>query len=125
MFNMNVCAPTVADDMILVSLSRKGLEKMMSICHNYSVKWRFEYNANKCGVIVFNETGNRNTERRWKLGPQTVNEVVEYTHLGINCNSFLSTKKSIQDACIKLRGTYISVLNSGFYCIRMKLIHLL
>jgi hypothetical protein len=115
MYNSNISSPTVADDMVLISFSKHGLDMMLSICNRYSLKWRFEYNANKCGIIVFNEVNSENLQRIWTLGTQTIHEVDNYTHLGIDCNRFLQLKKSIEDASVKLRGTYFSITNSGLH----------
>ena len=50
-------APTQADDIVLLSLSKKNLEILLGIVYNYSKKWRYVYNADKSVVIVFNEHG--------------------------------------------------------------------
>ena len=50
-YNINFSAPTIADDMVLVSFSKHGLDKMMAICYHYSLKWWYEYNANKSLVL--------------------------------------------------------------------------
>ena len=56
MLNMNVCAPTVADDMVLMALSIAGLAILLCICYAYSCKWRYDYSAPKSSIIVYNET---------------------------------------------------------------------
>ena len=55
-YGMNAACPTVADDMVLISFSKKGLQHLMDMCYRYSLRWRFEYNPSKCSVIVFNES---------------------------------------------------------------------
>ena len=45
---------SIANDMVLVSFSKFGLQMMMEICFNYSIKWHYMYNPSKCLVIVFN-----------------------------------------------------------------------
>jgi hypothetical protein len=112
-YNNNISAPTVADDMTLVSLSISGLNTMLDICHRYSKKWRYEYNASKCGIISFNEHFKIDNNRAFKLGNEVINEVTNYVHLGIKSDSFLSTKDIVEDSCNKLRGTYLSIVNSG------------
>jgi len=42
---------SVADDMVLLSFSRKGLHTLMDICYRYSCKWRYLYNPTKCSVV--------------------------------------------------------------------------
>ena len=45
---INVTCPSVADDVVLTSLTRRGLQEHMNICYRYSRLWRFLYNALKC-----------------------------------------------------------------------------
>ena len=52
----SISSLSVADDMVLLSFSRKGLHTLMDICYRYSCKWRYLYNPTKCSVVVFNET---------------------------------------------------------------------
>ena len=53
-YKINLSSPTVADDMILMSLTRKGLSILMQICYRYAFKWHYGYQAIKSAVIVFN-----------------------------------------------------------------------
>ena len=106
---------SVADDMVLVSVSKYGLQKMMDICFNYSVKWRYMYNPSKCAVIVFNEPKHFIANRLWRLGDSVVNEVVDYTHLGVICNKFMKSSISIDDSCHKLKSTLLGLLNVGVH----------
>ena len=113
--NMNLCSPTVADDMILMSFSNVGIQKMLDICADYSQRWRFEYNPGKCGVVVFDHEAKSPQNRTWVLGNGSINEVDQYTHLGIVTDNNLSSKHFVHKACHKLRGTYLSILNSGLH----------
>ena len=58
MLNMNVCAPTVADDMVLMALSIVGHTILLCICYANSCKWRYDYLAPKSSIFVYNETKN-------------------------------------------------------------------
>ena len=53
LFGLILYALTVADDMLLLSLSKAGLDKLLVICYQYSCKWRYDYVPIKCSVIVF------------------------------------------------------------------------
>lgn len=114
-YNYNIGSPTVADDMILFSMSKYSLDQMLQICYNYSLKWRFEYNANKCSVVVYNESKYEfdQSNRLWKLGNQIIHEDIQYTHLGIICNKYCSLNDNVHSASIKLRGTLLNISNSG------------
>ena len=54
-YDQNICSLTVADDMVLVSLSKSSMDAMLNICWEYPRKCRYFYNADKCKIVVFNE----------------------------------------------------------------------
>ena len=71
--------------MTLLALTKTGIDKMISICYEYSCKWGYEYNASKSAVIVCNETNRAKigTSRSWCVGFDVIPEVDSYTHLGV------------------------------------------
>ena len=107
--------PTVADDMCLVSFSKSGMDKMLDICYKYSCKWRFEYNAKKCAIVVFNERPHlsKKTNRTWRLGPESVEEEDCYTHLGISLNKYLNIGQNIADARKRLTTSFFTLVGCG------------
>ncbi|KAH3805763.1 hypothetical protein DPMN_134070 [Dreissena polymorpha] len=72
LYDLNLCAPTVADDcMVLVYCSKHGLDNMLNICYEYSKKWRFLYNPCKCAVVVLNEQEHKH-QHSFKLGTDPI-----------------------------------------------------
>ncbi|XP_053408006.1 neuronal acetylcholine receptor subunit beta-4-like [Mercenaria mercenaria] len=111
---MNISSPTVAGDMVLMSYSQAGFNGMLQICHNYSRRWRYEYNPDKYGIIVFNESKYKSDiPMRWFLGDKQILETESYVHFGINTDSLLSSKSNMYNAGVKLRGTLLSISNCG------------
>ena len=59
----------------------------MNICHKYGIKWRYEFNHTKSGVVTFGETKQLHSksmkEREWMLGDAIVNELYEHKNLGV------------------------------------------
>ena len=51
--NNNVKILMFADDIALIADSRESLDKLMQITFQYSKKWRFAFNYDKCAVMVF------------------------------------------------------------------------
>ena len=49
-------APSFADNICLTALHQSLFKILMNKCHNYSKKWRYEFNPSKSGVITFGET---------------------------------------------------------------------
>ena len=74
MYNAKLTSPTVADHMMLVALSATGINAMLDICNSYSKKWRYEFNASKCSVVVFNESGQQKETKNLKMGGNMFNE---------------------------------------------------
>lgn len=113
--NINCSNLTVADDMLIASFSKVGLDKMINLCYEYACKWRFQYQASKCSVIVFNESKNsyENSMRVWKLGTEDILESYLYKHLGIWCEKYSSLDDCVKDACNKIKGALISLINCG------------
>ena len=54
-------APTQADDIVLFSLSRKGLQEMLDMCRNYANRWRYTYNPAKCSSMLMDRRHRQNT----------------------------------------------------------------
>ena len=83
-------SPAVADDKLVLSLSKQGMDRMIKICYNHSGKWRYELQPPKCVVIVFNESplDYRITTRTWALGNAYIEENILYKHLGVVLNKY-------------------------------------
>ena len=95
MLTMNVCCPTVTDDMVLLSLSVLGLLCLLCICYAYSCKWRYEYSALKWSLTVYNENkyNYMKSKTEWHFGNDIIKKYESYKHLGIINNKYLSKGK--------------------------------
>lgn len=116
-YNIDLSCPTVADDMLVQSFSKIGLEELISICVNYAYTWRFLHSASKSAVVVFNEKKSDflRTERSWKLGNDYIPEKEQYKHLGILCDKYMAFDKVTTEACRKIKGTFLSIVNCGLH----------
>ena len=85
-----------ADDIALIAETPTRLQKIMDITYQYSLKWRFTFNYDKCAVMIFDRSnvkeeelkyGNCKTEctcgYHWRLGEQLIKQVNVYKYLGI------------------------------------------
>ena len=115
--NISYSCPTSADDMVLVSLSKNGLGRLVDTCYLNSQKERYRYNSDKSNVVVFNENKHemQTHSREWQIGPNTLKEVEQYTHLGIVCNKTLNAEVNIEEACSKLRKTFFGLADYKVY----------
>ena len=110
-----LCVLAVADDMMLLSLSKNGRDMLMRICYQYSCKWRFDYVPVKCSVFVFNEAKfvYDQRKRQLRLGPHIVNEDMNYKHSGVNYNKYLSIDINLKEAANKFKGAFLTLVNCG------------
>jgi len=71
-----------ADDVVLLSSSPEGLQKLLNIAHIYSGKWRFNFgtDAGKSEVVVF---GGAPIRQKWLLGDIELKVAGEYQYLGM------------------------------------------
>ena len=85
-YGINVCCPTVADDMPLQALTIFGLICLINICVRYFHLWRLEHNALKCNVLVANETDAeyKRSNRHWMLGSEEMLVKNEFHFSGVH-----------------------------------------
>ena len=108
-----VCAPTQADDIVLLSLSRKGVEELLNICIKYASKWRYSYNATKSAVVIMNAT-NKTNRKSFPYCNSTIPCVNSHKHLGITQHT--SGKiPNIDDVKHSLRASFFTLQHSGIH----------
>jgi hypothetical protein len=98
-----------ADDIVLLSETKEGLQIMLQVVHEFSLKWRFKFNFDKSGVIIFN---NKLTQplvygkcnkvctcgNHWVFGNNLIQQLLVYKYLGVeldNCLTFKTFKERI------------------------------
>ena len=79
----------------------------MDMCHQYSIKWRYECNHIKCGVVTFGESKALHfqsmNEQEWKLENNIVDGVYEHKNLGVLKNFVGSFSFNMTDNIEKTR----------------------
>ena len=110
--------PTFADDLTLLELFPSFLQHLMSIVFDFSIKWPYEFNHTKSGVVVFEESKIQHAKnmmsRKFNLGLDVVKERKEYKHLGVTKNYANSCSGDIDEAIKKARHKGGMILSMGF-----------
>ena len=110
-------SPLYADDIVLLSNMKNGLQKMMNYIHIYGNKWQISFSASKTKCMVFGETKLSKTtcmsSQSWELGGSSVCETESFVHLGIQINAYLDTTNKVKEMCKKGKGTYFSLTHVG------------
>ena len=114
--DVSLCAPTQADDIVLMSLTKNGLNELLKLCNDYANKWRFSYNASKCAILVHNQTSRqKSVEKTIKYAGQPLPEVKVYKHVGINQCTSRTTPANVDDIRQSARGSLFSLINCGVH----------
>ena len=115
--DLNCGSPCHADDLTLVTIRKYGLDRMLTCCKIYSTKWRYDYNGEKCSVVVFGESARQwaliKPSRKWFLGDDEIDESSSCIHLGVLQDKYSNSSKNIISAAQKLKNTLMSVLGPG------------
>ena len=90
----------------------------MQICYDYSIKWPYEFNHSKSGVVAFGETRLVHCiamkERKWILGNDNVKELYEHKNLGVVKNYIGSFSSNIEENIDKTRRKAGMLFSSNF-----------
>ena len=106
-----------ADDIVLMSETKRDLQNMLDVVTTYSKKWRFRLNPKKgkSEVMIFGTKPRKTGEDRiWKLAGEEVQETESYKYLGAELVSRLDFKKLKQRYVAEARKRMMSVSLSPF-----------
>jgi hypothetical protein len=91
-----------ADDIVLIAENKEDLEKIMEVTFEYSKRWRFSFNYDKCAVLVFGGQSAKvpmkyekcihtcTCGHHWRFGDTFIIETCTYKYLGIELDRRLS-----------------------------------
>ena len=104
---LRIPSPSFADAITLLALHLSFLKRFMSICFRYSIKWRYEFNHSKSGILTFDESKPQHFEsmknRVWLFRDTIVDELYEYKNLGVLKNYVGSFSSNVEDNIDKTR----------------------
>jgi endonuclease/exonuclease/phosphatase family metal-dependent hydrolase len=106
-----------ADDLILMSNTKHGLDNMMKNAYEFARRWRFSFSLSKTKCIVFGESKRKNAinqqSRRFYLGDNVIEEVTHYNHLGVILCAYDSSTERTHEMCAKGERIMASLNSSG------------
>ena len=99
-----------ADDVILLSSTKLGLQRSLNRAAKYCEDWGMTISIEKSKVMVFRKGGRLNRNDRWRIGNQCLEVVDKFRYLGLVfsstgkwVNHFKCTKVSAKKALAGLR----------------------
>ena len=81
----NISAMAYADDIVLVSTTKEGLQKAINATYNYCKKWKLEVNSKKTKCVTFTK-GTQKENHIFRIGEQSLENTREMKYLGISMN---------------------------------------
>ena len=89
-----------ADDLVLMSQTKEGLQRCLDKLQLYCTQWKLEVNTKKTKILIFNPTG-RKLQDSFLLNGYLLENVQSYTYLGVRFSSSGSFSEAIRDLCGK------------------------
>ena len=90
----------------------------MSIRYKYGIKWRYEFNHSKSGIVTSGEPKPQHFESmkncEWLLGDTIVDELYQYKYLGILKNYVCSFSSNVEDNIDKTHKKVGLIFASNF-----------
>ena len=118
LYSISLTSPSFADDISLLSIYPTFLSSLMHLCYAYSIKWRYEFNHVKSGIVTFGESKRVHSEamkeRTWVLGGESFAELHEYKNLGVAKNYIGSFSTNADDNIDKTRKKAGMLFSSKF-----------
>ena len=115
---LRIPSPSFADGITLFALHPSFLKTFMSICYRYGIKWRYEFNHSKSGIVAFGESKSQHFEsmknRVWLLGDTIVDELYEDKNFGVLKNYVGSFASNVEGNIDKTRKRVGLIFGSNF-----------
>jgi len=89
-----------ADDIVLLSTSKTGLQNCINALYNFSKDWRLEVNLNKTKTLIFNKRGHFLKEKLI-YGKELIECTDSYTYLGIKFQNSGTFQEAVSNLCEK------------------------
>ena len=110
LYNAKINCLVYADDMLVLSKSKKGLSKALIILEIYCKKCRLKINANKTKIMIFNK--HKYEDCNFQIDGRELENVQTYNYLGIKVSSSGSFITAIKELTNKAKRAYFAMKSS-------------
>ena len=101
-----------ADDMVLFSESRQGLQQGLNRLYNYCVDWGLNVNASKTKCLVFRKGGKSNSKDKWFYDNEPLETVSCFKYLGFVFSASGKFKVGIENVLCKGKRALFKMLSN-------------
>ena len=96
-----------ADDLILISKSKEGLQEHLNILADYCEEWKLRVNIDKTKIIIFNKGGRLLKKEVFSYKDKVIEIVKQHRYLGILLDATRKLKTAVIDIAKKaMRATH-------------------
>ena len=90
-----------ADDVILIASTPVGLQNLLDTVNGFCTDWRLTVNAIKSKCITFSRKNKKNKKDIFTIGDNPLENVCQFTYLGVDISASGSLKASMDSLCTK------------------------
>ena len=91
-----------ADDLLLISKSKQGLQKQIEIVAQYCSDWKLKLNVEKTKTVIFNKAGATLKKEQIQYRGKNIKTVKHFKYLGILLDSNGKFQTAINELTKKL-----------------------
>jgi hypothetical protein len=110
--NLKVGCLFYADDLVLISESKEGLQESLNDLHNFTKQWHLEINTIKTKCLVFSRGRKKDIPDTFTLGEILLTQCDSYCYLGVIFTRSGSMKTAAQALIDKAYSAMFSILRN-------------
>ncbi len=104
-----------ADDLLLLSQTKQGMQEYLNILHDYCINWAIKVNLDKTEIVIFQKKARSKSKKyQFTLGETTLSHTMEYTCLGLTITASGRFVKAVSSLADKARRAYYSIRKALF-----------
>ena len=104
-----------ADDIVIMSPSLMGLQRLLNICNDFASNLKLKFNPSKSVCMKFQKTIQNCFDYTVKIGGENIEFVEEVKYLGFLMNSQLSNKFDILRERNRFYNTFNTILRKFYF----------
>jgi hypothetical protein len=112
-FNINIPILCFCDDILLLTMSTRNLQKYLDMCSSFSTLWNYKFNASKTFILNCSKDFINNNEIELYLSNAKLKVVEEIKYLGMFINRSLNYDLSIRNRFKSVQKAFYSLFDFG------------
>ena len=97
-----------ADDLLLLSPTKEGLQQQLDLLHKFSETWALTVNLTKTKIMIFQKRSSRQNHQ-FLLNTIPLEQTKNYTYLGLNISSTGNYNQAVKDLRDKARRAFYAI----------------